>query len=134
MKTVLALTKDLFFTGKLQAAFQNLGEQPGEWQGIIVRTAADFRARLAEGGLVLALIDTTARQAEPEVLIREARANGLPVLAFGAHTDPGSLRQARSAGAYRVVPNSMLVAKFSELIAQAFDPAKAPPRDEDEPE
>lgn len=134
MKTLLALTKDLFFTGKLNAAIQNLGETPGEWRGLIVRNAADFRAKLAEGGLDLAIVDVTARPAEPENLIREARAAGLPVLAFGAHTDPQSLRQARAAGAYRAVPNSMLVAKFPALVAQAFDPSKTIPRDADEPE
>lgn len=133
MKKILALTKDLFFTGKLNAALQNLGE-PGEWQGTIVRGAADFRARLAEGGFALALVDLTARQAEPEVLIGEARSAGLPVLAFGAHTDPQSLRAGRQAGAYRAVPNSLLVTRLPELIAQAFDSAKAIPRDEDEPE
>lgn len=134
MKTVLVLTKDLFFTGKINAALQNLGEPPGEWRGIIVRNAADFRTRLADEDFVLAVIDTTAQQAEPDALIREARSTGLPVLAFGAHTDPQSLRRARTAGAYRAVPNSMLVTKFLELVAQAFDSAKAPPRDEDEPE
>jgi len=133
MKTALALTRDLFFTGKIKAAFQNLAE-PGEWHGLIVRTAPDFRARLSQAGLSLVIIDVTAIQAEPENLIREARALGLPVLAFGAHTNPQSLRAARTAGAYRAVPNSMLVSQFPALVAQAFDPAQAVPRDEDEPE
>ncbi len=134
MKTILALTKDLFFTGKIGAAVQNLGETPGEWRSLIVRNPADFRARLAEGNLTLAIIDLSAKQAEPEKLIQEARVAGLPVLAFGNHTDPQSLRQARTLGAYRAVPNSLLSTKFAALIAQAFDASKAPPRDEDEPE
>ena len=71
MKTVLVLTKDLFFTGKINAALQNLGEPLGPWRGVIVRSAADFRKHLAEEDLVLALVDTTAQQAEPENLIRE---------------------------------------------------------------
>ncbi len=131
MKKVLALTKDLFFTGKIKAALQNL---PEDWQGTLVRNAQDFRAHLAENDFALAIIDVTAKQAEPEELIRAARAVNLPVLAFGAHTEPQSLRAARAAGAYRAVPNSMLVTKFAALLAQAFDPASAPPRDADEPE
>lgn len=134
MKTILALTKDLFFTGKINAAVQNLADTPDQWQAIIVRNAADFRARLAENNLTLALVDVTAKLTAPEELIREARATGLPVLAFGAHTEPQGLRRARAAGAYRAVPNSMLVKQFPALLAQAFDAAKAPPRDEDEPE
>ncbi|MEI6046141.1 MAG: hypothetical protein WCS37_17455 [Chloroflexota bacterium] len=134
MRTLLALTKDLFFFGKINAAVQNLGDPSGEWRSIIVHSAEAFRARLTEENLALVLIDLTARQAEPEALIRAARELGLPVLAFGSHTDPQSLRQARLAGAYRSVPNSVLVSKFPALIAQAFDPTKAPPRGEDEPD
>jgi hypothetical protein len=120
MKQALILTKDLFFTGKLKAAIQNLPPESGEWSGIFVRSAPDFQSALEQnlGKLELALIDLQASPAEWEQTIVVSRNAGLPVLAFGRHTEPQTLRKARQLGAYKAVPNSTLVEEFPQLLEE----------------
>jgi len=125
IKTLLALTKDLFFVGKIQAAIQSLpqGEPGPQWQGLFVRSEADFLARLEVVSPDLALLDLQATHVDVYKLIEMAVTRGVPVLAFGRHTEPQSLRRARQAGAVRAVPNSTLVTKFALLLEQATNPA-----------
>lgn len=125
MKIVLALTKDLFFTGKIQAAVQNLpsasdGEQ---WQVLCVRSQADYEAKLEADSINLVLLDLQATQIDSGKLIAYSRERKVPVVAFGRHTDPQSLRQARQQGAIRAVPNSTLVENFATLLEYATNPA-----------
>jgi hypothetical protein len=120
MKQALILTKDLFFLGKLKAALQNLPLENGEWHGIFVRSTADFQTALTQhaGNLEVALIDLQATQADWEQLIKDSCSAGLPVLAFGRHTEPLTLRKARELGAYKAVPNSTLVEEFPRLLEE----------------
>jgi hypothetical protein len=121
MKQALILTKDLFFLGKLKAALQNLPPETGQWSGIFVRSAPDFQSALAQNvsNLALVLVDLQTNQTEWEQLISSARDAGLPVLAFGRHTEPQALRKARQLGAYKAVPNSTLVEEFPLLLLEA---------------
>ncbi len=114
--------------GKIQAAVQSLPqvESGPQWQGLFVRSEADFRARLQATPPDLVLLDLQATQVEVYKLIEEAVTHGVPVLAFGRHTDPQSLRRARQVGAVRAVPNSTLVTKFALLLEQATNPARPP--------
>jgi hypothetical protein len=116
---ILAITRDLFFLGKLKAAIQNLPTDNNEaWVGIFARNEADFREKLAQNSFEVALIDTQATQFDWQGLIGAANVANVPVLAFGRHTEPQLLRQARSAGAYKAVANSAIVTKLSSLLQQ----------------
>jgi DNA-binding NarL/FixJ family response regulator len=64
----------------------------------------------------LVVVDLHAAGLEAETVIRGARAMGARVLAFGRHTEPGTLRAARQAGADLAVPRSQLVEEMPQLI------------------
>jgi len=116
---ILAITRDLFFLGKLKAAIQNLPAEGNEaWVGVFARNEADFREKLAQNSFQAALIDTQANQFDWQGLIQSAIAENVPVLAFGRHTEPQLLRQARAAGAYKAVANSAIVTKLASLLQQ----------------
>lgn len=134
IKTLLALTRDLFFVGKIQAAVQSLpqNDDGSQWQGLFVRSQAALRTQLQDRPPDLVLLDLQATQLDVYQLIEEAVRLEVPVLAFGRHTDPQSLRRARQAGAVRAVPNSLLVTKFASLVEQATNPATPPVSLEDD--
>jgi hypothetical protein len=63
-----------------------------------------------------AIIDLHDRTVDALAAIGRAHAVGVPVLAFGRHTEPALLRAARDAGARIVVPRSQLVEELPQLI------------------
>lgn len=130
MKTLLALTRDLFFMGKIQAAVTNLPNK--DWQAYYVRTENEFERELNITPISLILIDLQASQVDTLRLIKVAQNYKIPVIAFGRHTEPQKLREARQAGALRAVPNSTLVEKFATLLEQATNPNTPPVSIEDD--
>jgi DNA-binding NarL/FixJ family response regulator len=131
MLQVLAITRDLLFMSKLKTVLQNLPPENGEsWSGYFARNEADFRQRLAQGGIEVVLVDTQAIQFDWESLIREAHQAGVPVLAFGSHMQPAPLLKARQAGAYKAVANSAITQKPGELLAARHSAPGQPPSPE----
>ena len=96
MKRVLIECRDLFFRGKLQAVVRRSGSEP-------------VRDEPAD----VAVIELTKPNAETR--IRELVRRGIPVLAFGSHTDAAVLRAARDCGA-RAVPNSEIENSLRALL------------------
>jgi len=110
--------------------------------GRIVLVATDLmrQSRVAEAARALgyavdfAVSLDEARDAlrtPPDLLILDLQAEGLPwrevlaaagvapVIAFGQHTKPNILRQAKAAGCALAVPRSQLVAELPQLIERA---------------
>ena len=111
--------------------------------GRIVLVATDLmrQSRVAEAarvaGYAVAVADTTeeAREAlrgnAAAVVILDLQAEGVPwrdvltaagatpVIAFGQHTKPDILRQAKAAGCRLAVPRSQLVEELPQLIEKA---------------
>ncbi len=77
--------------------------------------------------VALAIIDLHAAGIDATAAIRAARAAAIPVLAFGRHTDPQTLRAAREAGATTVIPRSQLVEALPSLIQELTDPPPSTP-------
>lgn len=96
MKRVLIECRDLFFRGKLQEVVRRSGSEP-------------VRDEPAD----VAVIELTKPNAETR--IRELVRRGIPVLAFGSHTDAAVLRAARDCGA-RAVPNSEIENSLRALL------------------
>jgi len=96
VKRVLIECRDLFFRGKLQAVVRRSGSEP-------------VRDEPAD----VAVIELTKPNAETR--IRELVRRGIPVLAFGSHTDAAVLRAARDCGA-RAVPNSEIENSLRALL------------------
>jgi len=111
--------------------------------GRIVLVATDLmrQSRVAEAARALGYavaVATTVEEAREalrgdggEVLILDLQAEGLPwrevlaeagsvpVIAFGQHTKPDTLRQAKAAGCRLSVPRSRLVKELPQLIERA---------------
>ncbi|NIM50028.1 MAG: hypothetical protein GTN62_06795 [Gemmatimonadales bacterium] len=85
-RSVLLLTRDLFFRAKLEGLAQEAGYEPTR-----------------SGPAVLAVVELTGDAALARV--RELVVAGSRVIAFGSHVQPAILREARAAGA-TAVPNS----------------------------
>ncbi len=99
LSTVRLIGVDLFFRAKIDAM---LGRE-----GHAVTTRADVQP-----DLVIADVN--------RVDLRDALAAhpGVPVLGFGAHTDPERLREARAAGFARAVPRSVVADRLGELVRE----------------
>ena len=95
-KRVLLATKDLFFRSKLQAVVRGAGAE------VTREEACD-----------LAVVELGAGQIE---MVRQLVGKGIAVLAFGSHSEPADLREARKLGA-RAVPNSEIEAALRALLS-----------------
>lgn len=114
MKRALLYIPDLFFEPRIADALAHLG---------FSTSAVNLRAGPVEAlAADLMVIQLDGPPSTWRDLIARARAAAIPVLAFGRHTEPETLRAARQAGAAKVVPNSELVTGLPELVAQLLAP------------
>jgi DNA-binding response OmpR family regulator len=129
---ILALEKDLFFSVKMRDTLRHHGMDvktartlPAFEQGL----AADAEEKPA---LVIVNIATTG--VDWETAIRQARASGLPVLAFGSHMDLEARARAMQAGAQRVVANSKFSSDMPGLVQRMLSEPGAASADETDSE
>jgi DNA-binding response OmpR family regulator len=111
---ILALEKDLFFSVKMRDTLRHY-----DMIVTTVRTLPAFEQRLATIGEerpVLTIVNTATTGVDWEAAIRQARSNGLPVLAFGSHMDLEARAKALAAGAQRVVANSKFTSDMPGLV------------------
>lgn len=113
-KLILALEKDLFFAVKMRDTLRH-----HDMQVKTVRTLPAFEQLLtAPAGErpELVIVNTATTGVDWESAIRQARAQGLPVLAFGSHMDLEARERALKAGAQRVVANSKFTTDMPGLV------------------
>lgn len=111
---ILALEKDLFFAVKMRDTLRH-----HDMEVKTVRTLAAFEQGLAtEGGAkpALVIVNISTQGVDWAAAIREARARGYPVLAFGSHMDLEARARALEAGALRVVANSKFASDMPGLV------------------
>ena len=88
----------------------------------VADTAEEARQALRSGPAALLVLDLQAddlRWEDVVVAAKDPTAAPVPVLAFGQHTKPELLRDARRAGCDVVVARSQLVEELPELIERA---------------
>ena len=108
--TIIAAVTDLMFRSRLEG----LGRTPG-YDFVAADTSDAVREALAAGPAV-AIIDLQADGIDWREAVAWAKGRGVPVLAFGRHTEADVLREAREAGCDRVVPRSTLVGELTQLV------------------
>ena len=114
---ILALEKDLFFAVKMRDTLRHHGMEVKT-----VRTLTAFEQGLLapegeqEERPALVIVNTATTGVDWEAAIREARAAGYPVLAFGSHMDLEARARALEAGAQRVVANSKFTSDMPGLV------------------
>jgi DNA-binding response OmpR family regulator len=127
VKHILALEKDLFFSVKIRDTLRH-----HEMEVKTVRTLAAFEQGLATGGdekPALVIVNIATQGVDWETAIREAQANGFPVLAFGSHMDLEARAKALQAGARRVVANSKFTSDMPGLVQRMLNESNASPSD-----
>jgi hypothetical protein len=116
-KFVIAVVADLIFSSKIEAT---LGRD-----GFLVRTVEDLeglRQELAANPAAqIVILDLHAGVGADDVTAL-TRPLGLPVLAFGRHTDAALLRAAREAGCSAAVPRSTFVEEMAALAESMTGP------------
>lgn len=125
---ILALEKDLFFAVKMRDTLRHY-----DMEVTTVRTLPAFEQQLALGKderPVLAIVNTATRGVDWEAAIQQARAHGLPVLAFGSHMDLEARAKALQAGAGKVVANSKFASDMPGLINRMLSEVVTTPTDE----
>jgi DNA-binding NtrC family response regulator len=113
IKTILLLERDLFFSVKVRETLRHLG-----YETQVARSEEDFARKLAASAPVLAMVDTATAGVAWERVILQAKAAGLPTLAFGPHVDLAAQQAARRAGADRVISNSKLAKDLPAIVAR----------------
>jgi DNA-binding response OmpR family regulator len=127
-KRILALEKDLFFSVKMRDTLRHY-----DMEVMTVRTLPAFEQNLQASGEempALVIINTATKGVDWEAAIRQARANSLPVLAFGSHMDLEARAKALKAGAQRVVANSKFTSDMPGLVQRMLNEPAAVPADD----
>lgn len=137
---IIALTADLMFASNIEATLRRNG-----YEVTTVEDDPSLQHALRSGDAGLVILDlhagveaedvvkasatargeradrsatTTDAAQEPQ---SAATAHGVPVLAFGRHTEPALLRAAREAGCVEVVPRSTFVEEMPALVARVME-------------
>lgn len=111
-RAMLIIIPDLLFQSRLREQAAALG-----YRVAIADTDAAVIEGLA-GPPHLAVIDLHAAGIDWQAAVGAAVEAGVPVLAFGRHTEAALLAAARDAGCARVVPRSQLVEDLAALITE----------------
>ena len=116
---ILVLEKDLFFAVKIRDTLRH--------HAMEVRTArnlANFEQELATSGSEkpdLVIVNFSLQGVDWEAAIRQACAQGYPVLAFGSHVDLEAQARARQAGASRVMANSKFTSDMPGVVQRLLN-------------
>lgn len=118
MSTVLAVTADLFWQGRIAAAAAKLGHDVK-----VPARALDVTQELLDEHTKLVLVDLNHPRIDFVDTIRLVRGTrwDTHLVCFGHHTDVAKLQRARETGAKEVWPNSELDRRLPELLA-GLDP------------
>ncbi len=110
---VVALVTDLLFSSRIEAVLRRAG-----YAVVVVDSLGALDAGLDAAPAAAVVLDLHAGFGAEEA-VAHCRPRGVPVLAFGRHTEPALLRSARLAGCDEVVPRSTFVEEMAALVAKA---------------
>jgi hypothetical protein len=108
-KRIVAAITDLMFQSRVRDPATGLGYD-------VVIADSDHTVRDAIDGASLLIVDLHAKGLDWRAAVSAAKVRGVPVLAFGRHTEASLLREARAAGCDSVVARSTLVEEFEGVV------------------
>ncbi|HEX5368498.1 MAG TPA: hypothetical protein VFY10_03705 [Dehalococcoidia bacterium] len=110
MSSIVAFTGDLMFSSNIEATLRRDGHET-----TTVEALPALERELTRGSVDLVILDLHA-DAEAGAVVMLCQPLGVPVLAFGRHTEPALLRSARDAGCREVVPRLTFVEQMTRLV------------------
>lgn len=112
-RVILALIPDLLFGTRVKETLNNAG-----YSVLLIDTQKESQSALLEASLELLILDLDASGLLLEDLVSHAKEAGVPVLAFGRHTEGQALAAAKAAGCVAAVARSRLVTDMAELVSK----------------
>ena len=109
---ILVIVTDLIFQSRVEEQARTLG-----FTASLADSEDAVRTAMATTP-ALVVLDLHADGIDWRTAAALAKERGVPVLAFGRHTEAQLLRSARQAGCDRVVPRSTLVEELPQLILE----------------
>ena len=108
---IVLVATDLMRQSRVVEAARALG------YSVAVATTVEEAREALRGGTAIVILDLQADGVPWRDVL--AAAGPVPVIAFGQHTKPDVLRQAKAAGCRLAVPRSRLVGELPRLIEKA---------------
>ena len=116
---VLAFVPELLTSMRIESGVQRLG-------GFVeLAEAPDAFVQALQSGPQLAIFDLGMDWIDLNELVRVCMSAGVPLLAFGPHTEGGRLREARQAGVDFVYPRSKFMGDVAGTIREVLAGARA---------
>jgi DNA-binding NtrC family response regulator len=109
-KRGVAFTADLMFSSNIEATLAR-----SDCQVASIEDLPSLERELNRGDVDLVILDLHAG-VEAGAVVMLCMPYGIPVLAFGRHTEPALLRSARESGCAEVVPRSTFVEQMPQLV------------------
>lgn len=109
---VVALPADLIFGARIRASAESVGEPV-----IIAKNPEDLLAKVREGDTRLVILDLDRRGLAITDIIHQLKAtSSATVLAYVSHTQEAAIREAKAAGADKVIARGAFANQLSELL------------------
>jgi CheY-like chemotaxis protein len=110
--TVVALPADLIFGARIRATAESVGAHV-----IIAKNPDDVLARAADEGTRLIILDLDRRALNiTDVITRLKAASSAPILAYVSHVREDAIREAKAAGADRVIARGAFANQLADLL------------------
>ena len=110
--TIVALPADLIFGARIRATAEQVGADV-----LIAKNAEDLLARIAEQPPRLIILDLDRRGMNVSDTVKQIKStSSAPILAYVSHVREDAIRDARAAGAERVIARGACANQLPELL------------------
>jgi CheY-like chemotaxis protein len=109
---IVALPADLIFGARIRASAESVGEPV-----VIAKNPEDLLAKVREGETRLVILDLDRRGLAITDVIQQLKATSpAMILAYVSHTQEDAIREAKSAGADKVIARGAFANQIGELL------------------
>lgn len=109
---VLALPADLIFGARIRATAEEVGTAV-----VIAKNPDDLIARLAETEPRFVILDLDRRELNVSEIVKQIKAtSSAPILAYVSHVREDLIREARDAGADKVIARGAFAKQLGDLL------------------
>ncbi|MFC4767655.1 hypothetical protein [Effusibacillus consociatus] len=114
-RTILGMVSNLMYTVRIRESASRLGSI-----AIFVDTNEEMISKIREIHPSLLIFDLTAVQPGWDETVKIAKAEGIPVIAYGPHVDTAAREEAIQAGCDQVFANSKFTLDLPNILENAF--------------